>query len=197
MKHVSNLTSSRAWRHRLARSPHALGLLFLLSMLETWFLPVPLELVLIPWMLCHCDRRWAIAAAALGGNLTAALIGYYFGYFLMDHWGPELINFFGDQESFEQLKQNLEEDGFVTILTIGISPLPFQIAMLAAGATAYPVVLFLLAAMLSRGVRYFGLAFLVGLVGPRALEFWNRYSLPLGIGIAAALGGWLWMQFAV
>lgn len=105
------LTSARAWVNRLARSRHALTMLFALSMMETLILPVPLELVLIPWMLCHPERRWLIAASALAGNLTAALAGYYLGFFVMDLWGPEMINFFGDQNSYEELKAKLQEDG--------------------------------------------------------------------------------------
>lgn len=190
------ITSTRDWLDRLGRSPHALGLLFVLSIMETLFLPIPLELVLIPWMLCHPDRKWVIASAALAGNLTAALSGYYLGFFLMEQWGPTLIDFFGDQASFEELKQSLQEDGFMTILTIGVSPLPFQIAMLAAGATGYPVLLFALAAAASRGVRYFGLAVLVGIAGPAAVRVWQRYALPLGILILAALGISLWIYLS-
>lgn len=190
------LTSSRDWLNRLVRSNHALALLFLLSMAETLVLPVPLELVLIPWMLCHPERKWTIAAVALAGNLTAAIGGYYLGFFFMDKWGPALIDFFGDQDTFEALKQELEEDGFLTIATIGLSPIPFQIAMLAAGATGYSVFLFALAAILARGVRYFGLAALVAIAGKAALDVWERYSKPIGIFILGAVGVWLWMQFS-
>lgn len=190
------LTSARAWVNRLARSQHALTMLFALSMMETLILPVPLELVLIPWMLCHPERRWLIAASALAGNLTAALAGYYLGFFVMDLWGPEMINFFGDQNSYEELKARLQEDGFVTILTIGLSPVPFQIAMLAAGATAYPVLLFGLAALMARGVRYFGLAALAGLMGLKAVKAWKRYALSLGILILIVGCVGLWAQWS-
>lgn len=190
------LTSTRDWLNRLARSNHALALLFLLSMAETLVLPVPLELVLIPWMLCHPDRKWTIAGVALSGNLTAAIGGYYLGFFFMDQWGPALIDFFGDQDSFEELKQKLEEDGFVTIMTIGLSPIPFQIAMLAAGATGYSVLLFGLAAILARGLRYFGLAALVAVAGKTAMDIWQRYAKPLGLLMLSAVGVWVWMQLS-
>lgn len=189
-------TSSRDWLSRLVRSNHALTLLFLLSVAETLVLPIPLELVLIPWMLCHPERKWAIAAAALAGNLVAAIGGYYLGFFFMDQWGPALIDFFGDQDNFETLKQELEEDGFMTIATIGLSPIPFQIAMLAAGATGYSIFLFGLAAILARGVRYFGLAALVAFGGNAALHIWERYSKPLGGLMLGAVGIWIWLQFA-
>ena len=188
--------SARAWLDRLARSRHALALLFGLSMLETLILPVPLELVLIPWMLCHPDRRWLIAAVALGGNLAASLLGYYLGFFLMEQWGPDLIALFSDQASYESLNDKLQENGFVTLLTIGITPIPFQLAMLAAGASEYPVWLFGLAALLARSVRYFGLALLTGLIGRDTLKAWKQYALPAGIMLLVLGAAGLWMQWS-
>jgi membrane protein YqaA with SNARE-associated domain len=192
----SKLTSTGHWLNRLGRSRHALGLLFLLSVMETLFLPVPLEFVLIPWMLCHPDRKWAIAGVALSGNLTAAIAGYYLGFFLMEQWGYTLIDFFADQSSFDELKQRLQENGFMSILAIGISPVPFQIAILAAGATGYSVFLFGLAAILSRGIRYFGLAFLVSLAGAASVHVWKRYALPIGITIMGCIAIWLWLRLS-
>ncbi|MDO8860537.1 hypothetical protein Q6D67_02400 [Haliea sp. E1-2-M8] len=58
------LSSSRAWLDRLDRSRHALWLLFAASMLETLIVPIPVEAILIPWMLCHPYRKWQIAGVA-------------------------------------------------------------------------------------------------------------------------------------
>lgn len=67
------LTSARTWLDRLDRSRHALWLLFVASMMETLLVPIPIETILIPWMLCYPYRKWTIASVALGGNLTAAV----------------------------------------------------------------------------------------------------------------------------
>ncbi len=163
-------------------------------MAETLLVPIPIEVILIPWMLCHPERKWTVAGVALAGNLTAATLGYYFGVFAMDQWGDTLISFFGSQESYEQFQQRFSEDGFVAILSIGIIPVPFQIAMLAAGANGYPIALFLLAAMIGRGVRYFGLALLVAIAGEAATRFWDQYSKPLGALLLVLAGAWLWFD---
>jgi len=42
-------------------------------------------------------------------------------------------------------------------MSVGVIPIPFQIAMLAAGATRYSFFLFMLAPALSRALRYYGL----------------------------------------
>ncbi|GAB2792929.1 hypothetical protein GCM10027040_18930 [Halomonas shantousis] len=191
---ISAIASARAWLDRLDRSRHALLLLFVASMMETLVVPIPIEVILIPWMLCHPDRKWTIASVALAGNLTAAMIGYYLGAFAMAQWGDALINFFGDQATYNSFQSRFQQDGFTAILAIGLVPVPFQIAMLAAGASSYPIVMFLLAAMLGRGIRYYGLALLVALMGNAALQLWKRHSRPLGAVGVMLFGIWLWLQ---
>ncbi|KKO06668.1 hypothetical protein LCGC14_0064760 [marine sediment metagenome] len=171
-------------------------LLFVASMMETLIIPIPIEVILIPWMLCHPHRKWSIAGVALAGNLTAATIGYYLGAFAMEQWGDTLIGFFGDQATYDSFQARFEQNGFVAILAIGIVPIPFQIAMLAAGASGYSFVLFLLAAMLARGARYFGLATLVAVAGDAALRLWERHSKPIGIAGLFLFGFWLWYEIA-
>lgn len=191
-----HVTSAKDWLARLDRSRHALWLLFAVSMLETLVVPIPIEIVLIPWMLCHPKRKWTIAGVALAGNLTAASLGYLVGVSVMEQWGQQLVGLFGSQEAFETFRARLQEEGFMAVATIGVAPVPFQIAMLAAGASGYPFLLFLLAAMLGRGVRYFGLALLVALAGDAALRLWQRHARLLGVVLLALCGLWLWYEFA-
>ena len=83
----------------------------------------------------------------------------------------------------------------MAILAIGIVPIPFQIAMLVAGASAYPIVLFLAAACLARGARYFGLALLIAVAGKAALDIWNRHAKPIGIAGLVLFGVWVWFKW--
>lgn len=189
-----HITSPKEWIDRLDRSRHALWLLFGTSMLETLLVPIPIEVILIPWMLCHPERKWTIAGVALAGNLTAASLGYLLGVTVMEQWGDQLVGLFGSQDAFETFRARLQEEGFVAVATIGITPVPFQIAMLAAGASGYPYPLFLLAAMLGRGVRYFGLALLVALAGDAALRLWERNARTVGLVLLVLCGIWVWYE---
>lgn len=191
---LPSLTSARNWLDRLDNSRHALLVLFAASMMETLLVPIPIEVILIPWMLCHPHRKWVIAGVALAGNLTAAAIGYGLGVFAMEQWGDTLITFFGSQEAYQEFQASLKQDGFMAVLSIGIVPIPFQIAMLTAGASGYSFLLFMLAAMLGRGVRYFGLALLVAWVGDKALDLWRRHSKPLGMLGVALFVAWVWYE---
>ncbi|WP_457809349.1 YqaA family protein [Kushneria sp. EE4] len=169
----------------------AVWLLFLASMLETLIVPIPIETILIPWMVLRPGRRWQLALVALSGNLLAATIGYGLGVWAMDQFGDQLISLFGGQQAFNEFDQRFSDNGFLAVLSIGVIPIPFQIAMLVAGSTGYAFVLFMLAAMLARGGRYFGLALLVHFFGDRALRLWKRHERTMLVLLFVAVAGYL------
>lgn len=98
-----NQLSAKTWLERLDQSSYGLLLLFSLSMAETLIVPIPIETILIPWMLSHPHRRWTIAAVALAGNITAAACGYWLGVLAMEQWGNTLIGMFGGAEAYESV----------------------------------------------------------------------------------------------
>ncbi|MFT6430695.1 MAG: hypothetical protein ACJAXR_002986 [Halopseudomonas sp.] len=46
-----------------------------------------------------------------------------------------LIALFGSAETYQSFAEQIHTDGFASILAVGVTPTPLQIAMLAAGAT--------------------------------------------------------------
>lgn len=180
--------SAQKWLQRLIDSPHALFVLFFMSALEATIVPIPLELVLIPYMILERERIWAIASVALAGCLVGAVIGYYIGFALFDSIGQWFINYLSLQEYYQSFETTLKDDGFMAIFLVGVTPVPFQTAMLAAGASAFPLTLFILASGLSRGIRYFGLAGLALWLGPYAQQWWQKNASRLGWSVAIIAG---------
>ena len=176
----------------LLESEHMLRGLTIASFLESTIVPVPLEAVLIPLMQAKRDKLWLLAFMATLGCIAGALLGYAIGYFLFDAVGQDLISWFGSEQQFERVTEKMESQGFWFVLTLGIVPVPFQIAMLAAGATKYSIWLFLLATIIARSLRYFGLALVVKIFGNQAERFIRRYKTKAMIGITLVAAG-LWL----
>jgi membrane protein YqaA with SNARE-associated domain len=173
------ITSKRTkqWFERINRSKNMLWLLGTLSFLETIILPIPIELVLIPLMAANKQRIWLLATVTTAGCLVASLIGYTIGLVLYQSVGTWFIEFMGMQNSYQAFQTFFDQYGFAAILAIGILPIPFQVAMMTAGLSGYPILLFALAALIARGLRYFGLAWLVHRFGHRVLVLWKRHAL--------------------
>jgi membrane protein YqaA with SNARE-associated domain len=162
------------------------------SFLETTVIPVAIELVLVPFMLANRNRIWTIATVTLAGCLAGAILGYLVGLLFFDTAGIWLIDTFGQREAYEDFQDRFNRQGFWAIVAIGITPIPFPIAMLAAGAADYSFPLYLLACSIARGVRYYGLSALVALAGPRVLDWLQKgqraTKLTAAIAVAVVVG---------
>jgi len=161
------------------------------SFLESTIVPIPLEAVLVPLMQARREKLWLIALMATLGCIVGALFGYALGYYLFDAVGDWVINTFSSPEQFASVKQNMQDQGFWFVITLGIVPIPFQIAMLAAGATKYSLTLFLIASAIARSIRYFGLAIVVYYAGNQAERVISKHKTKTMIALTLlVLGTW-------
>lgn len=168
---------------KLIDSKHMLKGITLASFLESTIVPIPLEAVMVPLMQARRESLWKIALMATIGCVIGAIFGYALGFYLFDMIGQWLIDTFFSQDQFENVKQNMQSQGFWFVMTLGIAPIPFQVAMLAAGATKFSLPLFLLATVIARAIRYFGLAIVVYYAGDKAEQLIKRYKMKAVIAI--------------
>ena len=180
---------ARRWFYRISRSRHMLWLLGLLSFLETIIVPVPIEVVLIPLMAANRSRIWTLATVVTAGCLLASLLGYGVGMVLYQSVGTWFIETMGMQEGYQTFQTFFDQYGFVAIVAVGIVPIPFQVAMITAGLSGYPIYLFVLAALIARGIRYYGLAWLVYRFGDRAQQLWQKHAVLTSLAAAAIVIG--------
>ncbi|MBC2605066.1 YqaA family protein [Pelagicoccus albus] len=170
---------------KLVDSKHMFWGIGLASFLESTLVPIPLETILIPLMQSRREKLLWIALAVLIGCLLGAIFGYAIGYYLYESIGTQVVNLFSSAEEFESLRDRMNNGGFGFVFSVGVTPVPFQIAMLAAGATKFSLLTFLAASALSRGIRYFGLAILVYFFGNQAEEIYEKNKVAVGVALLA------------
>lgn len=171
------LSRAGRWLKRLSQSERALWVLFWASFAETIIVPIPIEVILLPFMATNRHRLWTIAGVVTIGCLAASLVGYGIGYFFFDTLGRAAIDAMGWGAGMDAFRGLFAQYGFWAVIAVGVIPIPFQVAMLAAGAAAYPILWFVIAAVIARGIRYYGLAGLVWLVGDKAEELWRHHRI--------------------
>ena len=163
----------------LSRSSWAFPVSILLGFLEGTFVIVAMEPLFIPLMAARAKRAWIIAACLLAGNVLGGLFMYAAGAYFARPELASLITGGTAQEKIDDMMQRLEGNGFLVLFAIGVTPFPFQVGTAAAGAFGYPIGLFVLAVALSRGIRYFGLAILVALIGARSRIWLEKHELEI------------------
>lgn len=181
---------------KLIKSEHLVSGTFFASFAESTVVPIPLETVLIPAMQANRQRLWSLAGSALAGCILGAVVGYGIGYWFFGILGQHLISLVGDPGQYRDAVVQIRRNGFWFVLSVGVIPIPFQIAMLAAGATHYSLAGYLAATLISRGIRYYGLGLLVWKYGNKTWELFQRHkksgvAIITTIVIAAWMIAWL------
>ncbi len=151
------------------------------SFAESTVVPIPLETLLIPLMQARRDKLWLIALVTTLGCIAGAIFGYFIGYFVFDLARDWVMQYITTEEQFSAFEEMIAQDGFWFVFSTGVTPIPLQIAMLVAGVTKYSFALYLLAVILSRTIRYFGLALLVYYFGNKTEKLVRRYKWRVAI----------------
>ena len=178
---------ARTWLERIRDTRAPVVTLGVFSFGESTVIPVPLEAILIPMMLVDKARTWRYATSALIGCVAGALLGYVIGDVAMATLGHSVVEQFGWQQGMQTFDDLFAAHGFWAIVLVGVVPIPFQVATLAAGAAGHPLWSFLLATLIARGIRYFGLAWLVERFGERARHLWGEHKLTASALLALTL----------
>jgi membrane protein YqaA with SNARE-associated domain len=164
---------ARSLLRRIVDARSAPAALFVFAFLEGAFLPVPIEAVIAPYMQMRRDAIWRIAAIALAGFFASAAVGYAVGALFLETIGAGVIATMGWTEQFAEVEEFLGNHGFWAMIGLAFTPLPTQVAMIAAGAFGLPLDQFALAVLLGRGCRVFGVALLVRIWGDRVVGWFS------------------------
>jgi len=137
-------------RHRLATR-----YLVIMSVCESIFFPIPVDVMLAPMTLARPERAWFYASITSLASVIGGLIGYYLGYFAFDNLVEPMINAAGYTERYLQVVEWFKVYGFWVVFIAGFSPVPYKIFTVSAGALQMAVLPFLLASAVSRSARFF------------------------------------------
>ena len=115
-------------------------------------------------------KEWIkIALIATLASVLGACFGYFIGYVFFNEIGIKIFEFYGVDPSFWKNKVSSEGGviAWITLLAIaGFSPVPFKLLTISSGFIHFNIVYFVIISLLTRGSRFFLIAFLIGNFGP-------------------------------
>ena len=170
--------------------------LFLLALAESSFFPIPPDVLLIALCVGATSRSFRFGAICLVGSILGAVIGYFIGFFLWQNAAGEytaLANLFFEHvfsvESFQSVGALYEKYNFWIVFTAGFTPLPYKLFTISGGLFHINFVMFLLASIVSRGLRFFLIAALIWKFGAPIKQFIDKYFNLLAILFTVLLVG--------
>ncbi len=162
-----------------ARHRHAPWYLGGLSFAESSFFPIPPDVMLAPMSLANPSRAWLFALITTVASVAGGVLGYLIGAFAFDLVEP-LIRDGRYWEAYLKATEWFDKWGFWAILIAGFSPIPYKVFTIAAGAASMVLLPFVIASLIGRGARFFLVAGLMALGGPRMEAMLHRYVDRLG-----------------
>ena len=183
------------WCVAAAGKRHALAILIGVAFAESSFFPIPPDVMLVPMSLARPDRAFLIAAWCTLASVAGGMVGYGIGALLYDSVGAWLIHLYGYGDKVEAFRAAYAQWGAWIILIKGVTPIPYKIVTITSGFAGYNFGLFVILSIVTRGTRFFLLAFLLHRYGEAArhiiekrLALWTTiFAVVLVGGIVAAL----------
>jgi len=171
--------------------------LFCVAFAEASFFPLPPDALLIPMILARPRRAWFLATVCTGGSVIGALFGYWIGATLLNQIAMPVVHFYHADRAYGAFLDFYARWGFWAILIKGLTPIPFKLVTIAAGAAHFDLTQFVLACIITRGGRFFLFeAVPLRIYGDRARHFIEqRLVLVTSAAAVAAIGGVLALRF--
>jgi membrane protein YqaA with SNARE-associated domain len=158
------------WCIASADKPYALWMLGIVSFAESSFFPVPPDVMLAPMSMAQPKKAWLFALVCTITSVAGGVLGYAIGALLYDSVGGWIIQIYGMGDKVEAFRESYAQWGAWIILGKGLTPIPYKLVTITSGFAGYNLFLFVLFSILTRGARFFILAFLFNRYGPAARE---------------------------
>jgi membrane protein YqaA with SNARE-associated domain len=178
------------WTLKQADKPSAEWVLCGVAFAESSVFPLPPDIMLLP--MCIAQRAKALRFAALCtlASVLGGLLGYAIGALLFETLGKWVVETYHLQAAFDKFHDSFNEWGVWVILAKGLTPIPYKLVTIASGVAHFPLVPFILASILTRGLRFFIVALLVMKFGAPIQTFVEKYLnwVALGLLLVIVLG---------
>ncbi len=170
----------------IAGRPEAEKWLFGVSFIESSVFPLPPDILLVPMCLEKRNRAFFLAGLCTVGSVLGGIAGYLIGDLFWATIGDPLIGFYGLQHEFEVFQAQFETYGFWIVFIFGITFFPYKVITIASGVVSMNPVLFILASIASRGLRFYIEAGLLWKFGQKIRGFVEK-RLALAVSLAVLI----------
>lgn len=184
------------WTIRMAEHPRALWALAFVAFVESSVFPIPPDILMIPMIIAAPTRAFRIAFVATVASVLGGMFGYWIGAVLFEQIGLPVLEFYGKTENFDTFRQTYNDWGAWAVLIAGVTPFPYKVVTILSGSTGLDLVVFTLASILARGLRFFVVAALLWKFGAPVRDFIEkRLGLMFTLFVALLLGGFFLLRY--
>jgi membrane protein YqaA with SNARE-associated domain len=184
------------WVLHWAETPYGSLALIILAFAESSFFPVPPDVLLIALAISIPKKSYFYAFQTTVSSVIGGMLGYFIGIALMDIIGWRIIDFYNARELFTELFKTFNDYNFWAVLIAAITPIPYKVFTISAGAAGANFGVFMLASIIGRSIRFFAVGTLIYFFGERIRNFIDKYFNLLSIVFVILLiGGFVLIKY--
>ena len=175
------LRSLYNWTLKKVEHKYSSWILSIISFAESSFFPIPPDILLIPMIIAKRVKAWMYAFICTFSSVLGGVAGYAIGYFFYSSIGVLIIDAYHLSSSFNAFESYYNEYGILIVLGAGFTPFPFKFITIASGVFNLNIFLFIITAIIARGLRFYLLAGLLFVFGEKIKVVIDKYFNLLAI----------------
>ena len=147
-----------------ASHKYANPLLSFVAFIESSFFILPPDLMIVPMTVAKREKFLIIALNATIFSVLGGLFGYFIGYVFFNEVGIKIFEIYGYEDPNFLKEKFSTKGGFASwlgiLFTAGFTPLPFKLLTISSGFIHFNIFFFIIICIVTRGSRFFLVAFL-------------------------------------
>ena len=163
-------------------------LLSFVAFIESSFFPVPPDVMIIPMTIAKRKEWIKIALIATIGSVLGACFGYFIGYVFFNEIGIKIFELYGYEDPNFLKEKFSTKGGFFSwlgiLFTAGFTPIPFKLLTISSGFIHFDLIFFIIICIVTRGLRFFLVAFLTNKYGNKFGPFLEKQGTKWSVIIA-------------
>ena len=145
---------------------------------EAFIFPIPPDPFLIALIVANKKKFILYSFLCTIFSVLGGITGYYIGFIFWDEIGVHITEYLALTDQINNFKDLYNANGSLAVFIAGVSPIPYKLVTIISGISSMNFFYFCFFSILSRGLRFFLIGFLIFWFGPRVQNFIeNRFEL--------------------
>ncbi|MEO0980750.1 MAG: VTT domain-containing protein, partial [Pseudomonadota bacterium] len=129
-------------------------------------------------------------------SVAGGVLGYLIGMFLFEQVAQPILSFYGKMDKFDEFSAVFNHWGWWFVFIAGLTPFPYKVITIASGVAGLSLPIFIVASIVSRGLRFFVVAGLLYFFGPPIKDFIEkRLGLMFTLFVVLLVGGFILLRY--
>lgn len=151
--------------------------IFILALMEAIFLPVPVETLLIPFLIVKPKLYVLAVVLSTGGSVLGAMVGHTIGKI----GGKKIVYKYINNNKIDKVHELFNRYGTFAVAIAALTPLPYKIFAIISGILDMKREKLAIIALISRGIRFLIVGFITIRYGGKFFAKLNSTTIDVKI----------------